>query len=130
MDAGGIVRRAMPWRTTKSCGPGAPGLALSLRVMIPQATVTMRSRTPGRARSSVNTIAQGRPDVSVEPVVTNSCAFFAAHEAAGAASARSSLRPLLSRDKICAELGRESRRENADTRHCEEQGDEAIQSKA
>jgi hypothetical protein len=71
MDAGGIVRRAMPSRTTKSCGPGAPGLALSLRVMIPQATVTMRSRTPGRARSSVNTIAQGRPDVSVEPVVTN-----------------------------------------------------------
>src|SRR5262249_34057522 len=40
-----------------------------------QATVTMRSRTPGRARSSVNTIARGRPDVSVEPVVTNSCAF-------------------------------------------------------
>src|SRR5262249_19137621 len=44
---------------------------------------------------SVNTIAQGRPDVSVEPVVINSCASFTAHEAAGAASARSSLRPLL-----------------------------------
>jgi hypothetical protein len=54
-----------------------------------EATVTIRSRTPGRAR-----IAQGRPDVSVEPVVTNSCAFLTAHEAAGAASARSSLRPL------------------------------------
>jgi hypothetical protein len=34
MDAGGIVRRAMPSRTTKSCGPGAPGLALSLLMMI------------------------------------------------------------------------------------------------
>src|SRR5262245_26797580 len=44
---------------------------------------------------SVNTIAQGRPDVPVEPVVNNSCAFLTAHEAAGAASARSSLRPLL-----------------------------------
>ena len=32
MDACGIVRRAMPWRTAKSCGPGAPGLALSLRI--------------------------------------------------------------------------------------------------
>ncbi len=38
-------------RTAKSCGPGAPGLALSLRVMILQMTVTKRSRTPGRARS-------------------------------------------------------------------------------
>jgi hypothetical protein len=44
---------------------------------------------------SVNTIARGRPDVSVEPVVNNSCASYTAHEAAGAASARSSLRPLL-----------------------------------
>jgi len=59
----GIVRRAMlaspkplgggaALRTAKSRGSGAPGLALSLRVMILQATVTMRSRTPGRARSS------------------------------------------------------------------------------
>jgi len=34
MDAGGIVRRAMPLRTAKSCGPGAPGLALSVLMMI------------------------------------------------------------------------------------------------
>jgi hypothetical protein len=46
------VRRARLTRTAKSCGPGAPGLALSLAVMIRKATVTMRSRTPGRARSS------------------------------------------------------------------------------
>jgi hypothetical protein len=29
-----------------------------------QATVTMRSRTPGRARNSVNTIAQGMPVIA------------------------------------------------------------------
>ena len=47
------------WRTAKSCGPGAPWLAPSLLMMSLQATVTRTSRTPGRARSSVNTIAQG-----------------------------------------------------------------------
>jgi hypothetical protein len=40
------------------------------------------------AHNAVNTVAQGRPGVSVEPVVNNSCASFAAHEAAGAASTR------------------------------------------
>ena len=34
MDAAGNVRRAMPTRTVKSCGPGTPGLVLSARVMI------------------------------------------------------------------------------------------------
>src|SRR5215813_10847065 len=59
MDAGSACDERGSWRTVKSCGPGAPGLALSLQVMILQATVTKRSWTPGRARSSVNTIAQG-----------------------------------------------------------------------
>jgi hypothetical protein len=63
----------------------------------PFVTVTMRSRTPGRARYKPYTIAQGRPADPVEPVVTNSCAFYTAHEAAGATSIRSSLRPLLFR---------------------------------
>src|SRR6516225_1013349 len=35
-----------------------------------QATVTRTSRTPGRARSSVNTIAQGMPVIAARPVVT------------------------------------------------------------
>ena len=39
-----------------------------------QMTVTKKSWTPRRARSSVNTIAQGVPDRSSEPVVTYSCA--------------------------------------------------------
>src|SRR5215471_19416328 len=42
---------------------------------------------------SVNTIAQGKPDCFGVPVVTNSCAFFTAHEAAGAPDTRLSLRP-------------------------------------
>jgi hypothetical protein len=41
-----------PKRTAKSCGPGAPGLALSARDDDLAATVTKRSWTPGRARSS------------------------------------------------------------------------------
>ena len=51
------------WRTAKSCGPGAPWLAPSLLMMSLQATVT-------RARSSVNTIAQGMPVIAARPVVT------------------------------------------------------------
>jgi hypothetical protein len=94
-------------RTAKACGPGAPWLALSLRTgdvgpLGPdaprsQATVTMRSRTPGRARTTLLTPLrrEGR-GAPVEPVVNNSCAFYTAHEAAGATSIRSSLRPLSS----------------------------------
>jgi hypothetical protein len=65
----------------------------------PQATVTMRSRTPGRARTTLLTPSRREGRVApVEPVVNNPCAFYNAHEAAGATSIRSSLRPLLSRD--------------------------------
>jgi hypothetical protein len=48
----------------------------------------------GEPEVSRKTIAQGEPDDPVEPVVTNSCAFFSAREAAGAIDARFSLRPL------------------------------------
>jgi hypothetical protein len=66
-----------------------------------------RARSPGRSRISRKTIAQGRPDVSGEPVVSNSCAFYFAHEAAGALGTRSSLRPLISFGRHClAKLGR------------------------
>jgi hypothetical protein len=64
---------------------------------------------------SVNTVAQGRPECFGGPVVTNSCAFFAAHEAAGAASARSSLRPLLFRGRCLTKLGRNPPRERRPT---------------
>jgi hypothetical protein len=95
MDALCVARRAARTRTTKSCGPGAPGLALSLAGDLRGDGDYEVTDTGESTKISVNTIAQGRPDVSVEPVVSNSCAFFTAHEAAGAASARSSLRPLL-----------------------------------
>src|ERR1700757_3059874 len=89
------VRRARLTRTAKACGPGAPGLALSLRVTNPQGDGDYEVTDTGEStRISVNTIAQGRPDCFGVPVVTNSCAFFVAHEAAGAQNTRSSLRPL------------------------------------
>jgi hypothetical protein len=45
------------------------------------------------------------PVAPVEPVVSNSCAFYTAHEAAGAASIRSSLRPCIARDNADEKLG-------------------------
>src|SRR5215467_4976166 len=65
-------------------------------------------------RISVNTIAQGRPDCFGGPVVTNSCAFFAAHEAAGAQNTRSSLRPRFSLGVIICKNSGASCSENAD----------------
>src|ERR1700733_5993923 len=56
-------------RTAKSCGPGAPMLALT-RDNAQQSSVTGES-----TKEPVKTIAQGRPDRSGEPVVTNSYAF-------------------------------------------------------
>jgi hypothetical protein len=109
-----IVRRAMRIADGKVVWSWRPWAGAKRAGDDPRVTVTKRSWTPGRARSSVNTIARGRPDVSVEPVVTNSCAFYTAHEAAGAASTRLSLRPSLSpRDVGPASLGRESRRGKA-----------------
>jgi hypothetical protein len=71
-----------PWAGAKSAGDDL------------QATVTMRSRTPGRARTTPLTPLRREGRVApVEPVVTHSCAFTTAHEAAGATSTRSSLRP-------------------------------------
>jgi hypothetical protein len=65
-----------------------------------------KARSPGRARISRNTIARGMPDCFGEPAVSNSCAFYFAHEAAGALCIRHSLRPLFSkRDMNDASLG-------------------------
>jgi hypothetical protein len=48
-------------------------------------------------KETVKTIAQGRPGDLGEPVVTNACAFYTTHAAAGATGTRLSLRPLFSR---------------------------------
>ena len=52
----------------------------------------------GEREETRKTIAQGMPDDGVVPVVTNSCAFLLAREAAGARRTRHSLRPLYSED--------------------------------
>jgi hypothetical protein len=97
--------RSAPMRTAKPCGPDAPTLAFKL-VMMPahQAIDVARAhhtgdggneaRSPRRARSKPlkPLRREGRIDPT-SPVVTNSCAFYFAHEAAGAAGTRSSLRP-------------------------------------
>ncbi len=52
----------------------------------------------GEHEGNRKTIAQGMPDRFGGPVVTNSCAFYFAHEAAGEPNARHSLRPLALED--------------------------------
>jgi hypothetical protein len=59
------------------------------------------TKKPDRRRErgiSRKAIAQGMPDRFGGPVVTNSCAFYFAHEAAGEPDARHSLLPLRLRD--------------------------------
>jgi hypothetical protein len=58
------------------------------------------------AEETVKTIAQGRPDVTGEPVATTRVLSTIAHGATGAPSTRLSLRPLYLRDTILASLGR------------------------
>jgi hypothetical protein len=91
-----------PWAGAKLAGDDLP------------ATVTMRSRTPGRARTTPLTPLRREGRVApVEPVVNNSCAFYTAHEAAGATSIRSSLRPCVFRGAMSMQNSGELRRENA-----------------
>jgi hypothetical protein len=77
-----------------SCPPDA---GVNPRVKEPGETEANKPGTPGRSRSSRKAIAQGVPDV-FRPYLSILCAFsFSAHKPAGAASARCSLRPRLSR---------------------------------
>jgi hypothetical protein len=115
------MRRARLAWTTKSCGPGAPGLALSAQRAILARDGDYEVTDTGKiTKISVNTVAQGRPGVSVEPVVNNSCAFLVAHEAAGAASTRFSLRPLFPGGTMDVQASGAMRRGIADL--CFEQG--------
>jgi hypothetical protein len=57
-------------------------------------TVTKKPDHRGEHEVSRKTIARGMPGRSGVTVVTNSCAFYFAREAAGASGARHSLRPL------------------------------------
>jgi hypothetical protein len=78
-------------RTAKSCGPGIPVLMPSLRATSARATGAI-SRSPGRSRISVKTVAQGRPVVRLVPVVLPRA--FCCTRTMGAIGIRPSLRPL------------------------------------
>ncbi len=83
-----------PKRTAKSCGPGAAMLASSLWSDL-QATVAKKPAHRGEHEVSRKAIAQGMSECFRSPVC--SCApnaQFLAHETAGAARTRHSLRPL------------------------------------
>jgi hypothetical protein len=60
------ARRAAMLRTAKSCGSGAPTLALSSQRRISRLASDggKKARSPGRARISRKTIAQGRPEAA------------------------------------------------------------------
>src|SRR5437870_13614716 len=113
MDAKGARRRARPTRTAKSCGPDAAVLASSCADSFLRGDGGKRAVHRGEHEVSRKAIAQGRPECSRCPVC--SCAvLFAqiARETAGAASTRSSLRPLFSkRANEDAKLGRNAPRE-------------------
>src|SRR5216117_1509191 len=92
-----LRRTKTPRRTAKSCGPGAAMLALSLR-KFPRATVAKKPAHRGEHEVSRKAIAQGMSECFRCPVC--SCApnvQFLAHETAGAARTRHSLRPLFKR---------------------------------
>ena len=67
----------------------------------------------GEHEAAVKTVAQETPDDPALPVVTCSCAFILAREAAGAVGTRRFLHPLLFRGFVFASSGRDPRRGNA-----------------
>ena len=120
-----LRRRAQPTRTAKACGPDVAVLASSLAVAhrsnwierdICKAMVTRKPDHQGERAISRKAIAQGMSDCLRCPVC--SCAHFLvhiAHETAGAARIRHSLRPLTSRGaKNYLQTSGRSCRENAD----------------
>ena len=88
-------RRTASTRTAKSCGPGAPTLALSFVDDDPRNDGQKSPVTGESTKETVKTVARGRPVDPSEPVVsTLVCSTYFAREAAGAVGTRLSLRPL------------------------------------
>jgi len=76
------------------------------------ARVARKPGHPGERDISRKTIARGMPGVSGVTVVTNACAFYTPHAAAGASGARHSLRPLMfGGQDVKAKLARITRRD-------------------
>jgi hypothetical protein len=97
MDAGGATDESAILRTVKSCGPDTPTLVSSWRKKFRRRRWQESPVAEESAKQTVKTIARGMPGDSGVTVVTNSCAYLFAHEAAGALGARHSLCPLFSR---------------------------------
>ena len=96
VDAGGAKDERRNPRTAKSCGPDTPTLVSSSRKATFADDGGKQARSPGSAEETVKTIARGMPgDSGVTVVTTLACSFYFTCEAAGALSARHSLRPLL-----------------------------------
>jgi hypothetical protein len=71
-----VAGRAATLRTAKSCGPDTPTLVPSCAKLTLHAMTGARKPGPrGEPDISRKTIAQGRPDDPVEPVVTAACFF-------------------------------------------------------
>ena len=86
MDAAAI-RRMLPGRSAKSCGPDSPTLGSSLARQAMSALTGLTRRAGRRwlespvhrgerADRPLTPIAQGRPECFGGPVVTNACAFY------------------------------------------------------
>src|SRR5258708_19441982 len=104
----------MVMREAKSCRAEGAGLESSVREDA-QATVANKPGHRGEREVSRKTIARGMPGRSGVTVVTTLvCFFHFTHEAAGALSARHSLRPLLSRGEWFCKTSGASRRGIAD----------------
>src|SRR5258708_3000702 len=99
-------------RTAKSCGSDAPMLASSLREEA-QAMVSNKPGHRGEREVSRKTIARGMPgDFRCDRGDYARVLFYFACEAAGASSARHSLRPLISEDgTFLANLAQSMRRD-------------------
>jgi hypothetical protein len=94
MDAEASLDERRLWRTAKSCGPDIPTL---ISGATRERCHPRRQPSPvsgASTKQTVKTNRAGKAGSSGVPVVTNSCAFYFAHEAAGAACIRLSLRPL------------------------------------
>jgi hypothetical protein len=109
-------------RTVKPCGSGSPMLESSLRDGdigpsvrdAAQAMVANKPGTPGRARSSRKTIAQGMPCDFGLPVLTCGHLSFSAHRACGCGQRPAFPAPsVFWRDDVDAKSGRKSRRGGA-----------------
>jgi hypothetical protein len=118
-DGRGWRRRAHVARTNDADADGEvvwswrPDAGAKSAMML-RITLVTGARKPGprgeRERSR-NTIAQGRPDVLAEPVVTAAC-YFCCRRAMGAACTRPSLRPLYFEGALLRhKLGRQAPRD-------------------